>query len=80
MLQERGEIGRSQLGRRVQARLMNNSANVSETNPASLMPAMKTAGQAIAATSIHLMRISAYSHNRHTWVWNHFGRRPFASW
>jgi len=28
---------------------------------------------------IHLMRISAYSRNRHSWAWNHFGRRPFAS-
>ena len=28
---------------------------------------------------IHLMRISAYSHNRHSWAWNHFGRPPFAS-
>ncbi len=25
------------------------------------------------------MRISAYSRNRHSWAWNHFGRRPFAS-
>ncbi|MEH2609042.1 hypothetical protein V1293_001331 [Bradyrhizobium sp. AZCC 1693] len=24
------------------------------------------------------VRISAYSHNRHSWSWNHFGRRPFA--
>src|SRR5438105_1687373 len=28
---------------------------------------------------IRLMRISAYPHNRHSWAWNHFGRRPFAS-